>query len=97
MNVRPAVHFGVKAIEEKVVTTSSQIKQQAGFDNLGFRCWNLLEINSRMSPPLLWVIGVVLPIRYEHQKEFGLGMMVCAQCVFLWDKIQKFFSTLMSF
>lgn len=66
MNVRPVVHFGIKAIEEKVVTSSSQIKQQAGFDKPGLLCWKLPEINSRTSPPLLWVVGVVLQIRYEH-------------------------------
>lgn len=66
MNVRPVVHFGIKAIEEKVAASSCQIKQQAGFDKPGLRCWNLPEINSRMSPPLLWVVGVILQIRYEH-------------------------------
>ena len=66
MNIRPVVHFGIKAIEEKVVISSSQIKQQAGFDKPGLRCWNFPEMNSRTSPPLLWVVGVILQIRCEH-------------------------------
>lgn len=66
MNVRPVVHFGIKAIEKKV--SSSEIKQQAGFDKSGLHCWNLPEINSRTSPPLLCVVGVVLQIDYEHKK-----------------------------
>lgn len=90
--------FGIKTIEEKVVTTSSQIKHQARFDKSGLGCWNLPEINSTVSPPLLWGVGVVLQIRCEHRKKFVLGMMVCARYVFLWGEIQKFFSsTLMSF
>lgn len=35
MNIRPVVYFSMKTIEEKIVVSSSQIKQEAGFDKSG--------------------------------------------------------------
>lgn len=68
MDVRPVVHFGMKTIEEKVVISISQIKQQSRFEKPGMCCWNLPEVNSRMSPTLLWIVHVILQIHYEQWK-----------------------------
>lgn len=44
---------------------SSQIKQQAGFDNPEVHCWNLPEINSETPHPSLWIVGVVSQMQYR--------------------------------
>lgn len=66
MNIRAVVYYSMKAIEEEIATSSSRIKQEAGFDKPGLCCWNLPGISSRASPSSLWIVGVILQIHSEH-------------------------------
>lgn len=49
MSIRPVVYLIMKALRRRLVISSSQVKQEAGFDKPGLCCWNPPEISSRVS------------------------------------------------